>query len=154
MLKGPKIVPISTRRPPPQPQGLLLDSSFQTPANPPAPSGSPAKWQAYVNGGAKADDARMLNKRREQEAAFEEQLRNSTPHPRAAADADAGPSRLVETSPQKAAPSVSGNTSLLIDLDIKSTYGAYSQQSPEVSPTSAAESKKPSYSGSQWTLLD
>jgi hypothetical protein len=38
----------------------LLDSGFQIPANPQPPSQPPGKWQAYVEGGTKEDDARTL----------------------------------------------------------------------------------------------
>lgn len=168
ILKAPKAT-VASRAPPPNSHGLLLDSGFQTPADPPPQSQSPDKWQAYINDGAKEDDARMLQKRKEvrtptafiladadcvkEDAAWEEQRRNNTPRPSADA-ADAGPSRLIETSPQKPAPSVSGNTSLLVHLDINSTYGAYPQHSSRVSYASAAESRKTSYGGSQLSLLD
>ena len=71
MLKAPKATATS-RAPTSGSRGFLLDSGFQTPANPPPQSQSPDKWQAYVNGGAKEDDARMLQKRREEDAAWEE----------------------------------------------------------------------------------
>ena len=153
MLKAPKATATS-RAPPSGSRGLLLDSGFQTPANPPLQSQSPDKWQAYVNGGAKVDDARMLQKRKEEDAAWEEQRRNITPQPSAPGAADAGQSKLIETSPRKPAPSVFGNTGLLLNLDINSTYGAYPQQSWRASYVTAVESQKTSYGGSQFSLLD
>lgn len=157
MLKPAANAATSSRPPPSKLRGLLLDSGFQTPANPPPPSGSPDKWHAYVNGGAKADDARMLQKRKEEDAAFEKQRRNGTHRPPATAATNAGASasnKLIETSPEKPSASVSGNTSLLVDLDINSTYEAYPPQASRASYASAAGSKKTTFGGSQWSLLD
>lgn len=153
MLKAPKATATS-RAPPSGSRGLLLDSGFQTPANPPPQSQPPDKWQAYVNGGAKEDDARMLQERKEENAVWEEQRRDSTLPLSAHSAADAGPNRLIETSPQRPAPCVSGSTGLLLNLNIKSTYGAYSQQSSRASFVTTVESQKTSYGGSQFSLLD
>jgi helicase required for RNAi-mediated heterochromatin assembly 1 len=157
MLKASKAVPVS-RAPPPKSHGLLLDSELQRPANPSPQSGFPDKWHAYVNGGAKQDDARMLQIHKEENATFEEQRHNSTPRPaadRPAAHAgSSGSSKLIETSPQKPAPSVYGNTGLLLDLDINSTYEAHPQHPSRASYASAVQSKKKSYGGSQFNLLD
>ncbi|KAF3035692.1 hypothetical protein E8E12_006070 [Didymella heteroderae] len=148
---------IRSRAPPSNSRGLLLDSAFQTPANPPPQSQSPDKWQAFVNGGAKEDDARPLQKRGDENGAWEEQRRNNTTRTPAPNAADAGrsaASKLIETSPQKPALSVSGNTGLLVDLDISNTYGAYPQQPSRASYASAAESRKTSHGGSHFSLLD
>jgi helicase required for RNAi-mediated heterochromatin assembly 1 len=153
MLKAPRATAVS-RAPPANSRGLLLDSGFQTPANPPPQSQAPDKWLAYVNGGAKEDDARMLQKRIEGDAAWEQRHRNNTPRPSVPGLADADSSKLIETSPQKPVPSVSGNTGLLLDLDINSTYGASPQQSSRLSYVTAVESQKTSYEGSQFSLLD
>jgi helicase required for RNAi-mediated heterochromatin assembly 1 len=153
MLKAPKAT-ATYRAPPSGSRGLLLDSGFQTPANPPPQSQPPDKWQVYVNGGAKEDDARMLQERKEENAVWEEQRRDSTLPLSAHSAADAGPNRLIETSPQRPAPCVSGSTGLLLNLNIKSTYGAYSQQSSRASFVTTVESQKTSYGGSQFSLLD
>ena len=137
-------------------RNLFLDTNFQAPANPPPPSGSPDKWYAYVNGGARADDARLLQKRRE-EAAFDEARQNATPQPSATTATEAGantPMRLIETSPRKPAASVSGNTNLLIDLDINAGYESDRPQQLEGSHASAARSAKMAYAGLEWNLLD
>jgi helicase required for RNAi-mediated heterochromatin assembly 1 len=68
-------------------------------------------WQAYVDGGAAADDAQYLQKSREEEARYLETMRNTTPN----ASASSKPARLIELSPEK--KSVSKNADLLIDLD-------------------------------------
>lgn len=161
MLKPAKNAVTSSRPLPSQPRSLLLDSGFQIPANPPAPSSSPDQWHAYANGGAKADDLRMLQKRREEDAAFEEQRRNNTLRPAnktstAATSAGASTSsNLVEIPPQKPCASVSENTSLLVDLDINNTNGAHpAHASSSASYASAAGSRKTSFGGSHWSLLD
>jgi helicase required for RNAi-mediated heterochromatin assembly 1 len=100
----------SRQRPSP-PRNLLIDSSFQTPANPPPTFSSPEKWDAYVDGGAKADDARMLAKRKEEDAAYEAARRDGMVQ-------SGRTGKLIETSPQKPRASVSKNTELLIDLDL------------------------------------
>ncbi|KAF1925842.1 P-loop containing nucleoside triphosphate hydrolase protein [Didymella exigua CBS 183.55] len=156
MLKPAPNAAMWSRAPPSQSRGVSLDSGFQTRPNPPPQSGSRGRWRAYVNGGAEADDARMLQKRREGDMAWEGDRRNSTPRPpvTAATDAAASPSKLIETSPRKPAPSVSGSASLLVDLDINSTYEAHPPQPARTSYASAAGSGKTSHGGSQWSLLD
>ncbi|KAF2622867.1 hypothetical protein BU25DRAFT_479849 [Macroventuria anomochaeta] len=149
----------SSRPPSSTSRNLLLDSGFQAPANPPPPSGSPDKWHAYVNGGAQADDAQLLQKRREEEAAFQEARRNGTLQSAAAAAAATGAGtstsgKLIETSPRKPSASVSGNTSLLVDLDINSNYESYQPQPSRGSYAIAARSNKTIYGGSEWSLLD
>jgi helicase required for RNAi-mediated heterochromatin assembly 1 len=134
---------------------LLLDTSFQAPANPPPPSGSPGKWHAYVNGGAQADDARLLQKHRE--AAFDETRQNATPRPSATTATEAGasiPGRLIDTSPRKPVTSVSGNTKLLVDLDINAGYESYRPRQFKGPYASAARSAETTYAGSEWSLLD
>ncbi|KAJ4367927.1 hypothetical protein N0V86_009767 [Didymella sp. IMI 355093] len=144
MLKALKAVPVS-RAPPFKSRGIPR-------------SGSPDKWHAYVNGGAKQDDARILQVHKEENAAFQEQRHNSTPRPAAdSSAAHASPSvsdRLIETSPQKPAPSVSSNTGLLLDLDINSTCEAHPQQPSRASYATAVQSEKKRYGGSQFSLLD
>ncbi|KAF9701449.1 hypothetical protein EKO04_000892 [Ascochyta lentis] len=132
--------------------GLLLDFDLQTPADPPPQSGSPEKWQAYVNGGAQADDARMLQKRREEEAAFQEARRNGSPQPAARTPSTVG--RLIETSPRKPTPSISNNTNLLVDLDFNTNDEAQTPQSARTSYASAARSRAPTDGGPEWSLLD
>ncbi|KAH6644260.1 P-loop containing nucleoside triphosphate hydrolase protein [Boeremia exigua] len=137
-------------------RNLLLDSTFQTPANPPPPSGSSDRWRAYVNGGAEVDDARLLQRRREEEASFEASRRNGAPQRAATPVAYAGPNtpgRLIETSPRKTSASMSANTELLVDLDINSQYRSYAQP-PSRSYAHAARSKKATYGGSEFNLLD
>lgn len=157
MLKSAPNAAILSRAPPSKSHGPLSDSTFQTLATPPPPSGSSGKWHAYINGGAKVEDARMLQKYREEDDAFEEQRRNSTPRPPVTAATDAGASaasRLIETSPRKPAPSVTGNTSLLVDLDINSSYEAHPSQASEKSFVGKTGLKEMSYGDLQWNLLD
>ncbi|KAF2677402.1 P-loop containing nucleoside triphosphate hydrolase protein, partial [Lentithecium fluviatile CBS 122367] len=106
----------------PLPQEPLLDL-FQAPQTLMRPaatsmatehSGStPTKWKAYVNGGAKADDARILQKAREAEAEFLERLQKAE-RPAAASRSD----MLIELSPEKKTtePMSSRNTDLLLDF--------------------------------------
>ena len=143
----------SSRPPPSISRSLFLDSGSQTPANPPPPSGSPDKWHAYVNGGAKADDARLLQKRREEEAAFEAYRRNQTPRPDATAGSSAS-GKLIETSPRKPSVSVSGNTCLLVDLDINSDHEVYQPQPSTRAYASPARSRKTGCGDSEFSLLD
>ncbi|UPX10610.1 RNA helicase [Ascochyta rabiei] len=149
MLKSTTNGATSSRHPTSTSRGLLLDSAFQTPANPPPQSGSPEQWHAYVNGGAQVDDARMLQKRREEEALFREAHRNGTPQP---VVTDAG--KLIETSPRKPAPSISSNTSLLVDLDVNTSYDAHPLHSEQASYASAARTRASTHGGSEWSLLD
>jgi hypothetical protein len=97
-------------------QHVLIDTTLQTPANPPAPSRASEKatqsWQAYVNGGAVADDARYLQMSREEEFKYLETMRNTT----SGASTSPKPARLIELSPEK--KSVSENANLLIDLEV------------------------------------
>lgn len=163
MLKSAPSGAIASRAPPSTSRHLLIDSSFQTPANPPPPSRSPDEWHTYANGDAQVDDARLFQKRREMEAAFEETRRNATPGPSAVPRSsatpasNAGPSnsgRLIETSPKQPAESVSGNTNLLVDLDVNAGYESYRPQQPRSSYASAAQSTKSADGGSEWSLLD
>jgi helicase required for RNAi-mediated heterochromatin assembly 1 len=130
-------------------RNLLLDANRQVPANPPLQSGSPDKWHAYINGGAQADDARALQKQREENAAFEVARRNGTPQS-AAAPGTTG--TLIETSPRKPNSSVSNNTNLLVDLDVRTGSGAYQPQQAR-SYASAAKSETTPM-GSEYSLLD
>jgi helicase required for RNAi-mediated heterochromatin assembly 1 len=130
----------TSRRPPPTiTPHVLIELPYQKPANPPATSRLSEyvtdNWQAYVNGGAAADDAEYLQKSKEEEAKYLEDMRNTTPvagssSKRGApielspekkpvpkiADSPSKSARLIELSPEKKA--VSKNASLLIDLDI------------------------------------
>ena len=64
-----------------------------------------------MNGGAKADDARMLAKKKEEDEAFEAVRRNGGVQ-------NGGTDKLIEISPQKPRASISKNTELLLDLDL------------------------------------
>jgi helicase required for RNAi-mediated heterochromatin assembly 1 len=92
-------------------RNLLPETTYQTPANPmpvrtPDNSDSTTeRWQAYTNGGAAEDDARMLQKMKEEEAQ----------HLVSAAGSSSKSAKLITVSPQKA--TVSKNADLLIDLD-------------------------------------
>lgn len=88
----------------------MIDSGFQTPPNPPPTFSSPAKWDADVNSGAKADDAWLLAKRKEEDTAFEAARDGMVQNSRTG--------KLIETSPQKPRASISKNTELLLDLDL------------------------------------
>lgn len=135
--------PASTSR------GLLMASSSQTPANPPPAVGSPDKWMAFVNGGAKEDDARMLQKRREAEAELEQARHRLA----ALQSTEAGHSRLINTSPPKPHASVSDNVGLLLDLDIDSEYNGYAPQ-PSESNSSSAGTEATMYAGAVFNLMD
>ncbi|KAF2030927.1 P-loop containing nucleoside triphosphate hydrolase protein [Setomelanomma holmii] len=94
------------------------------------------KWQAFVNGGAAADDARVHQKMKEEEAKYLETIRKS---PRIEAASSSRPAKLVQVSPAKKA-AVSTNANLLIDLDVgaqsKSYAGAASSRCQGASNTS------------------
>ena len=81
-----------------------------------------------MNGGAKADDARMLAKRKEEDEAFETVRRNGVVQ-------NGGTGKLIEISPQKPRASVSKNTELLIDLDLNNNDGG------EVEPAQKARAR-------------
>lgn len=84
-------------------------------------SSTPEQWKAYASGGAKIDDARALEKRKEADAKFEELISNGTQS--AAAPPISG--NLIEVSPKKKAPmQTSENTDLLIDLAMDVGIGA------------------------------
>ena len=76
-----------------------------------------------MNGGAKADDARMLAKRKEEDEAFETVRRNGVVQ-------NGGTGKLIEISPQKPRASVSKNTKLLIDLDLNNDNDDDSKAGP------------------------
>ncbi|KAJ8106147.1 hypothetical protein OPT61_g9734 [Boeremia exigua] len=151
-----KSAPTRSRVPPSTSRNLLLDSGFQTPANPPSSSGSPDKWHTYVNGGAEVDDARMLQKRKEEDATFEATRRNRGPGVAAAPARDEtnGSGRLIDTSPRKPSASVSASANLLVDLDINSEYGSYAPQPSVKSYASAARSRKTGNGRLEFNLLD
>lgn len=157
MLKSATYGATSFRAGPSTSRNLLIDSSFQTPANPP-PSGSPGNWRAYIDGGAQGDDNRLLQKRREEEAAFEVARRDDTAHRAASKVQDAGTASvsgtLIETSPRKSVASVSGNTDLLIDLDISESLDGRQPQQATGSYASAARSGAKAHNGSGWSLMD
>lgn len=158
MLKTPTNAATSSRVTPSTSRNLRLDSSFQTPANPPALSGSPDKWETYVNGGAQVDDARLLQKRREEEAAFENARRDGLDQSKASNAAYTrmtnASGTLIQTSPRKPTASVSGNTDLLVNLDINTSYDAHPPQQQAVSYASAARCKGKRHGGSEWNLMD
>jgi hypothetical protein len=102
-------------------QVMLLDTVYQTPSNLAAPPMTPEsstgvteKWEAYVNGGAAVDDARVLQLAREEEARYLEAMRSTPPASRLPFTS----TKLIQVSPEKKA--ASKNTNLLIDLDIGS----------------------------------
>lgn len=149
----------TSSRPPPS-RKLHPTSGVTASANPPL-SGSPDKWRTYINGGSQADDARLQQMHMEEKAAFDAR-RSGTPRiattattTTAVTDADASVSgKLIETSPRKPAVSVSGNTSLLLDLDIGTEYEVRQPQRPRGTYASAAGSSRTAYEGSEWSLLD
>jgi helicase required for RNAi-mediated heterochromatin assembly 1 len=108
----------------------LLDTAYQVssnsmptskiPENPASPDG---KWQAYTNGGAATDDAKFLQKIKQEQAAYLETIHNIPP----AAVGSSKATKLVEISPEKKA--VSKNTNLLIDLDFGAEPEIHHQQS-------------------------
>lgn len=138
----------SFRQAPSTSGNLLLDTTYQTPANPvPAPR-SPDKWHAYVNGGAAADGAAVIRKRKAEEAKFLEASRNTSP----VAD-QSGSSRLVEVSPEK--KSISGNAKLLIDLDMDAPdIVSVPHGGGTSSYATAASSKRKSTANANMSLLD
>ncbi|KAJ4374767.1 hypothetical protein N0V83_001843 [Neocucurbitaria cava] len=109
------------------------------------------QWEAYANGGVQADDAEVLQKRRQQEAQFLRSTRTVTP-------STAGPSstsaRLVEISPDKVARSM--HTDLLLDLgettDASHTQGRHHRQ--DFSYANAASLNRKAKDKSQFNLLD
>ena len=148
----------SSSRPPPSTSRNLLDSSFQKPANPPLPSGSPDKWEAYASGGAQEDDARLLQKRRREEAAFENIRCDGTIQPGASSNSRSSAASvsgtLIHVSPREPAASVSGNASLLVDLDINVSYDAHGLPQLRQSYASAAGAQTKVPGGSEWSLMD
>lgn len=140
--------PASTSR------NLLLDSSHQALANPPPPSGLADQWNAFVNGNAKADDAQMLQKRREEEVAFAKARWTATPQPAAAVPvtvySGSGPGQLIETSPRKPAATAFGKPVLLVDLDINAECSSYASRPP----VSLMQRKKTTCGSSEVNLMD
>lgn len=112
-----KAVPNGRQAPSPS-NNLIANNTYQMPATPlpvsrtlAAPGGSNEKWSTYANGGVAADDARYMQKRKD-EAQNLELIRNTPP----TAGPSSNPTRLIEVSPEKKA--ISGNANLLIDLDL------------------------------------
>jgi hypothetical protein len=130
MLKPVQNGSTSFRPPPSTAQHILINTTFQIPANPPATPRASEKatqsWQTYVNGGAAADDAQYLQMSREEEARYLERMRNTAP----GASTSPKPARLIELSSEK--KSVSKNADLLIDLEVGSGLekGEYQQPYP------------------------
>ncbi|KAF3011112.1 hypothetical protein E8E13_011372 [Curvularia kusanoi] len=104
---------------PPTAGGLLPDRSFQTANYPQLMHSSPEHWEAYAKGGASIDDARLLVKQKEEDAAYEASRRNGIAQSVKLANKGEGTGRLIETSPRKPFASVSRNTELLVDLDLE-----------------------------------
>lgn len=119
MLKSKRGVVVPSRQIPPTAGGLLLDRSFQTASNPQLMHSSPEHWEAYAKGGASIDDARLLLKQKEEDAAYEAFRRNGSVK---LPNKGEGTGRLIETSPRKPFASVSRNTELLVDLDLEGNY--------------------------------
>lgn len=140
---------------------LMLDTSFQGPSNPGRsavsqnrPDNTTGQWEAYASGGAQADDAKVLQKRREQEAQFLESLRNATPPARSPSEISSAFTKLVQVSPEKTASS--RNTKLLLDLD-EGTEGQPRQQglyTEALSYANAASSKVKGKGKADFNLLD
>jgi helicase required for RNAi-mediated heterochromatin assembly 1 len=110
---------------------LLLDTAAQVPAKPtPCPTvpenlnSKSNRWNAYINGGAAADDVKVLQRSRDEEAQYLETIRNVP----TTTVLSSKTTKLIEVSPKKKA--VSENTSLLVDLnfDVESESD-YRQQS-------------------------
>jgi helicase required for RNAi-mediated heterochromatin assembly 1 len=105
-----------------QPSGthhFLLDTTCPVPSNPSPASrtrvnseSSHGQWEAYTNGGVIADDARYLQKAKEEQAEDLEPFRKTPPN----AGGSAKAKKLVEVSLEK--KTASKNAGLLIDLDI------------------------------------
>jgi len=138
-------------------RNLLLETTYQTPANPTPASRTPdnsdstaERWQAYINGGAAADDVHYLQKTKEEEAKYLETIRNNPP----ALDTASISTKLIELSPEK--KSASKNADLLIDLDV-GTVTDVSQRQSGIKPLSyanAASSKEKNKVKTSFNLLD
>ncbi|KAJ4984384.1 helicase required for RNAi-mediated heterochromatin assembly 1 [Stagonosporopsis vannaccii] len=156
MLKSAPSAAAHSRQPASAPRNVLTNASLETSAKPSPPSSLPDNWNAFVNGGARADDARLLQKRKEEEAAFERARRIATPQLAAVPIVGAGrsvPGQVIETSPREPAATVSSNTSLLVDLDVDGEYRSRAPQ-PSGSYGVAAQTQKTSYGGPVFNLLD
>ncbi|KAF1915851.1 P-loop containing nucleoside triphosphate hydrolase protein [Ampelomyces quisqualis] len=131
-------------------QHLSSETTFQKPANPvPVSKDSETSqvWHSYVNGGAAADDARYVQKAREEQATYAETMRSMTPGSHAGAKSK----RLIELSPEKKSVSTSASAILLIDLDMSSGLEVNSHQQ---SYASAAAPQDSSRTSARMNLLD
>jgi helicase required for RNAi-mediated heterochromatin assembly 1 len=120
----------SSNQPPQATRNLLLDSTFQTPSSPiPVPisttldnaSSTTARWQTHVNGGVTADDARALQKMKEEEAKYLETIRKI---PQSDIASSIKPTKLIQVSPEKKS-AISTNANLLIDIDVGARTSSY-----------------------------
>jgi hypothetical protein len=110
-------------------------------------SSSSEKWQAYVKGGAVADDAQYMQKARKERTKFSEAV-CSTPPPVGSSMS----AKLVQISPEQA---VSKKANLLIDLDLdlgQARAPTYGQQS--YTSASAAKGKGRAVAKPNMNLLD
>lgn len=104
-------------------------------------------WQQYVDGGGvAADDARYLQRIKEEQAKSSEARRSTTP----SIAAGTGSTRLIEVSPKK--ESVSRNADLLIDLDLDVAPAA--EPRPQSYANAVTTTKGRSVTHSTMSLLD
>lgn len=79
---------------------------------------STGEWQAYADGGARADDTEYVRKMKQDGAKFLERI--STASPTTGGDSSIGYSnKLIEVSPVETQASNSKNANTLIDLDME-----------------------------------
>jgi helicase required for RNAi-mediated heterochromatin assembly 1 len=97
---------------------LLLDTAAQVPASttpcPTVPQNLNSRsdrWNAYINGGAAADDVKVLQRGRDEQAQYLETIRNVPTTIVLSSKA----TKLIEVSPKNKA--VSKNANLLVDLN-------------------------------------
>lgn len=161
MLKPVTLGTTSFGPPPSAVQNFTSNTRFQTTSNTVRPAmitqGSDSttstreQWEAYANEGVQADDAEVLQKKRQQEAQFLRSIRTVTPSTAGPPSASA---RLVEISPDKVARSM--HTDLLLDLeeatDASGTQGRHHTQ--DFSYTNAASLNRKAKDEAQFNLLD
>ncbi|KAL5386844.1 hypothetical protein DPSP01_003862 [Paraphaeosphaeria sporulosa] len=103
-------------------------------------SGStPKQWQAYANGGVKADDAQAREKGRKETAKFKELISNGS-----TASSPPPLGKLIQISPKKVS-GTSANTSLLIDLFDNDAPAPASASAPASSTPCKAGDRRVSY---------
>ena len=138
---------------------LPLDSSFQDRTSSLAQSGSPNKWRAYINGGAQEDDARMLQKGREEDAEFQKARRNDTltlateAAIKKSGSANAS-QRLIETWREKSTLPISDNVNRLVDIGTNDSNETHQPQRSRAWQKNPAQSQGTTFGGPEWSLLD